>query len=80
VCCAEYNPTTAKKIEPTVKQSQSEILLAYLSENQPLTIGRLVSESKCGCLDRGYETIKKLIANGKIRRDDSVEPPELWVV
>ena len=70
----------AKMKEGAFGRSTEEILLSYLTENQPLTMGALVEDSKCGCQNRGRETVEKLIIEGKIRRDDSMMPPELWVV
>lgn len=56
--------------------SRDEILFDYLVEHQPITIGRLVSESKCGCMDSAYKTIKEFIRQGKVIQDDG-EPPLL---
>jgi len=60
------------------RKSQQQILISYLAANQPLTLGRLVSESKCGCMDRAHDAVKRLIEEGKIFQDDS-EPPLLRI-
>lgn len=61
---------------PRKVKAREELLFDYLTEHQPLTIGRLVSESKCGCMDSAYRTIKELVRQGKVIQDDS-DPPLL---